>query len=184
MSVNEPPPWARLRRANPLRPNKLQYEQFGEERRSLIRYAKRITRDWDHAEEVVQEAYLRLGEMAKKQHLAKPGGYLARIVRNLAIDRLSRSRRDSEVFSADGPVILESLSADQPTPEQVAAARGELARLEAALAELPERVRIAVEMHRFGGAKLREIAEELGVSITVAHELVVTGVAHCRARLR
>jgi len=167
-----------------VRPNKLQYEQFGEERRSLIRYAKRITRDWDHAEEVVQEAYLRLGEMAKKQHLAKPGGYLARIVRNLAIDRLSRSRRDSEVFSADGQVALDSVSADQPTPEQVTVARDELARLEAALAELPERVRIAVEMHRFGGAKLREIAEELGVSITVAHELVVTGVSHCRSRLR
>jgi RNA polymerase sigma-70 factor (ECF subfamily) len=39
-------------------------------------------------------------------------------------------------------------------------------------------------MHRFGGAKLREIAAELGVSVTVAHELVVTGVAHCRSRLR
>ncbi len=55
---------------------------------------------------------------------------------------------------------------------------------EDAFAELPERVRIAVEMHRFGGARLREIAAELGVSVTVAHELVVTGVAHCRSRLR
>lgn len=162
----------------------LQHEEFEEQRRNLIRYASRITGNRDHAEDVVQEAYLRLGEMARKQHLASPGGYLARIVRNLAIDRLWRSRRDVEVFAPDGQVALDGLAADQPTPEQVVLSRNELARLEAALAELPERVRIAVEMHRFGGAKLREIAAELGVSVTVAHELVVTGVAHCRSRLR
>ena len=163
---------------------RLQYEEFEEQRRNLIRYASRITGNRDHAEDVVQEAYLRLGEMAKKQHLASPRGYLARIVRNLAIDRLWRSRRDGEVFAPDAQAALDGLAADQPTPEQIALSRDELARLEAALAELPERVRIAVEMHRFGGAKLREIAAELNVSVTGAHELVVTGGAHCRSRLR
>ena len=163
---------------------RLQYEEFEEQRRNLVRYASRITGSRDHAEDVVQEAYLRFGEMARKQHLASPGGYLARIVRNLAIDRLWRSRRDNEVFASDGQAVLEGLAADQPTPEQVVLSRNDLTRLEAALSELPERVRIAVEMHRFGGAKLREIAAELGVSVTVAHELVVTGVAHCRSRLR
>lgn len=163
---------------------RLQYAEFEEQRRNLVRYASRITGDRDHAEDVVQEAYLRLGEMARKQHLASPSGYLARIVRNLAIDRLWRSRREVEVFTPDGQVALNGLAADQPTPEQVVLSRSELTRLEAALAELPERVRIAVEMHRFGGAKLREIAAELGVSVTVAHELVVTGIAHCRSRLR
>ncbi len=48
---------------------------------------------------------------------------------------------------------LDEMAAVQPTPEQVVLSRNELMRLEAALAELPERVRIAVEMHRFGGAK-------------------------------
>lgn len=163
---------------------KLQLENFEEQRRSLIRYASRITGDRQHAEDVVQEAYLRLGEMARKQDLVRPGGYLARIVRNLAIDRLWRARRDDAVFAADGEALLDSLAADQPTPEQVALARDELGRLEIALSELPDRVRIAVEMHRFGGAKLREIAAELGVSVTLAHELVATGVAHCRSRLR
>lgn len=177
-------PRAPARKAIPVGRTRLQYEEFEGQRRDLIRYASRITGDRDYAEDVVQEAYLRLGEMAKKQNLDKPGGYLARIVRNLAIDRLWRSRRDGEVFVSDGQTALEGLAADQPTPEQVALSRDELARVEAALFELPDRVRIAVEMHRFGGAKLREIAAELGVSITVAHELVVAGVAHCRSRLR
>jgi len=163
---------------------RLQYAELEEQRRNLIRYATRITGNRDHAEDVVQEAYLRLGRMARKHHQESPGGYVSRIVRNLAIDRLWRSRRDGEVFAPDGQAALDEMAAVQPTPEQVVLSRNELMRLEAALAELPERVRIAVEMHRFGGAKLREIAVELGVSVTVAHELVVTGIAHCRSRLR
>jgi RNA polymerase sigma-70 factor (ECF subfamily) len=163
---------------------KFQYDEVIKERRSLIQYASRITGDPDHAEEVVQEAYLRLGEMAAKQTLARPGGYLARIVRNLAIDRLWRSRRERDVFVADGEMALATVVAEQPSPEQAVLAQDEFARLNAALAELPERTRIAVEMHRFGGARLREIAEELNISVTAAHQLVTDGVAHCRSRLR
>lgn len=161
-----------------------QFDEIVAQRRDLIRYASRITGDRDNAEDVVQEAYLRLGEMAAKQPLARPGGYLARIVRNLAIDRLWRSRRESDAFVADGETALANTISEAPTPEQSALARDALVRLGAALSELPERTRIAVEMHRFGGAKLREIADELGVSVTVAHGLVIAGVAHCRSRLR
>ncbi|MEE4450547.1 sigma-70 family RNA polymerase sigma factor [Novosphingobium resinovorum] len=163
---------------------KLQYEQVIHQRRDLIRYANRITGDQDYAEEIVQEAYLRLGETAAKRLLEQPRRYLARIVRNLALDRVWRSRREAASFVPDGEMALASVVSDLPSPEEAALARDEFARLEAALAELPERKRIAVEMHRFGGAKLREIAEELGVSLTVAHQLVIEGVAHCRSRLR
>ncbi|MGE4323530.1 MAG: sigma-70 family RNA polymerase sigma factor [Sphingobium sp.] len=164
--------------------NKFRYDQLVEQRRELIHYASRITGNRDHAEDVVQEAYLRFGEMAAKQPLAHPSGYLARIVRNLALDRIWRSRRDEKAFVPNGEATLAQLMSEQPSPEQAALANDMFAHLTAALAELPERTRIAVEMHRFGGAKLREIAEELDISVTVAHELVTKGVAHCRSRLR
>ncbi len=163
---------------------KLPYGQLLSERSQLIRYAARITGDLDHAEDVVQEAYLRLGEADLRQSLVRPGGYLSRIVRNLALDRLWLSRKERENFVADPDAALALVASEQASPEQEAVARDELARLEAALAELPERTRIAVEMHRFGGAKLREIAEELGISVTLAHQLVADGVAHCRERMR
>lgn len=56
----------------------LPFEQIVDRRRQLIRYARRTAGDPDHAEEVVQEPYLSLGEMASRQTLARPGGYLAR----------------------------------------------------------------------------------------------------------
>lgn len=163
--------------------SKFPYEEVIDQRPILIRYARQIVGDRDRAEEVVQEAYLRLGEMASKQALDRPGGYLARIVRNLSFDWLRRTRRQSELHLADGEPAITDAACDHPSPERAAIARDQLVRLEVALGELPERMRIAVEMHRFGGAKLREIAEELHISIPLAHQLVAEGVAHCRLRL-
>lgn len=160
------------------------YDEVVDQRRDMIRYARKFTRDQADAEEVVQEAYVRLGEMAAKQVLDSPGGYLTRIVRNLALDWMRSARRQRDTYAEDGDAALLGVAAETPSPEQAALARNEIDRLQDALAELPERTQIAVEMHRFGGAKLREIADELGISVTIAHQLVTEGVAHCCARLR
>jgi len=153
-------------------------------RDGLVRYVHTITGDRDQAEDVVQEAYVRLGQTLAKRLIDDPGRYLFRIVRNLALDGRRRGRRDSRFYVADPDILIEQAGDEQPSPETETLARDEYERLLVALAELPERTRIAVEMHRFGGAKLREVAAELGVSISVAHQLVVDGVAHCRDRLR
>ena len=39
-------------------------------------------------------------------------------------------------------------------------------------------------MRRFGGCKLKEIAAHLGISVTVAHDIIADGIAHCRRRVR
>lgn len=163
---------------------KLGYATVVDRRADLVRYAHKITGDRDRAEDVVQEAYLRFGEAAAKQQLDQPGRYLARIVRNLALDRVWRARREAATFASDGEAAMARAVADKPSPEAQALSRDEHRRLCAALDELPERTRLAVEMHRFAGARLREIAEELGISVTLAHQLVTEGVAHCRRRLR
>ncbi len=76
------------------------------------------------------------------------------------------------------------MSPDSPaTPETQALFRDELRQLERALATLPERSRTAFEMHKFGGAKLREIAEFLGVSLSMAQVLVDDAMEHCKREL-
>ncbi len=60
--------------------------------------------------------------------------------------------------------------------------RDDVRRVAAAIAELPERQRIAVRMYGLEGCKLREIANQLEISISLAHNLVVDGLAHCDRR--
>jgi RNA polymerase sigma-70 factor (ECF subfamily) len=149
----------------------------------LVRYASAIVGDRARAEDVVQEAWLRFGAAAASRRLDEPIGFLYRIVRNLAVDGRRRLGREERVVQPDSAAAA-AVADDQPSPEAEAAAREELRRLKEALAELPERTRIALEMRRFGGCKLREIAARLGVSVTVAHEIVAEAIAHCRRRVR
>jgi RNA polymerase sigma-70 factor (ECF subfamily) len=145
-------------------------------RSALVTYARGILGDHARAEDVVQEAYLRLADAAGNRAIDEPQGYLYRIVRNLSVD----SRRRVQPLEA----VADRIPLDRPSPETEVLHRDELRIVSAALAELPERSRIALEMHRLEGRKLREIADRLGISITQAHALVADAVEHCKKRLR
>jgi len=156
---------------------------YVEHRDQLVNYASKILHDRGHAEDVVQEAYLRLDAAAGTRLLSEPIRYFYRVVRNLALDTRRSMQRDRTRLVSDGGATIVQISEDRPSPEAAAAARDELRVVEAALAELPERTRIALELHRFGDCTFKEIAEHLGVSVGTAHALVVEGLEHCRERL-
>lgn len=156
---------------------------FMRHRAALVEYAAPIVGCPSRAEDVVQEAFLRFRKAATEKVLDEPVGYLYRIVRNLALDRRRTLNVESRHVSGGMDAEIEQLAKDTPSPEDEAISRQELGRVAQALAELPERTRIAVEMHRFGGCTLREIADHLGISVSMAHNLVVAGVRHCLRRL-
>ncbi|MCG8273216.1 hypothetical protein MIC97_17100 [Aquamicrobium sp. NLF2-7] len=87
---------------------------------------------------------------------------MRRIVRNLAIDWTRRL--SSECRTVDDKAEYGSIAADRPLPEDALVSRDELRLVMEAMAELLERNRIALMMHRFDGFKLRDIAAPLGIS--------------------
>jgi len=153
-------------------------------RRELVSYASAIVGDPARAEDVVQEAWIRFAAVAHDRLLDQPVGYLYRTVRNLAVDGRRRLQREAAVMQAPPRDLPDAIADRGPSPEACAAASDDLRLLAAAIAELPERTRVALEMRRLRGARLKEIAEHLGVSVTVAHGLVADGIAHCRRRVR
>lgn len=136
------------------------------------------------AEDLVQEAWVRWDNACRTRVIQEPLAYLYRIVRNLALDGRTASARASELATAAAVVANDRLTQFAgPTPEGIALYRDELRQLQAAMDELPERTRTAFQMHRLGGYKLREIAAHLGISLPLAHTLVVDGLEHCKKRL-
>lgn len=151
---------------------------------ALVRYAHRILGENGPAEDVVQEAYIRFWRAAKDTFLEEPRAYLYRIVHNLALDGCRKKQRERAVLAEgwqDGQ-LAQAIDTD-PTPESVVLSRGDFDVVMTAIAELPERTRIALEMHRFGGCTLKEIAATLDISVTLTHKLVADGVEHCKKRL-
>jgi RNA polymerase sigma factor (sigma-70 family) len=157
-----------------------------EHRGSLVNYANGIVRDRASAEDVVQEAYLRFSTASAGSRqggqIAHPVSYLYRIVRNLALDWTRRSSLETAVRDLSSTAV-ESLPHDAPTAEQVLFYRDELRVLGEALAELPERTRIAFDMYRLQGRTLQQVADSLSISVVRAHQLVKEAILHGARRL-
>jgi RNA polymerase sigma factor (sigma-70 family) len=157
---------------------------FVANRGALIDYVYAIVGCRSHAEDLVQEAWLRFDQASRRSFFHEPLAYLYRIARNLAFDGRRKAQRERKVFKFSSFDAETELAADeQPSPEATALYKDEVALLMDAIAELPERTRIALEMHRFGGCKLREIATFLQISVPLAHILVADGIEHCKHRL-
>ena len=154
---------------------------FLQNRTDLVNYAHKIVECPYRAEDVVQEAFLRLNSAVNKRPLEQPIGYLYRIVRNLALDWKRRNKLERLYFDANADV--EQRCEDRPSPENITLHRQELEIVMEAISELPERHQTAINMHRLQGMKLKDIAKRLNISVASTHALVFEALDHCRLRL-
>jgi RNA polymerase sigma-70 factor (ECF subfamily) len=143
-----------------------------------LRHAARVLGDRDEAEDVAQEAMLRLWRAAGDWDAngpARPATWLHRVVANLAVDRLRRAGRS---------VGLDPETPDaSPGAEARLVASDRIAALDAALALLPERQRQAVVLRHIEGLSNPEIAEILGVGIEAVESLTARGKRALKAAL-
>jgi RNA polymerase sigma factor (sigma-70 family) len=139
------------------------------------RVAQAILRDPDDADDAAQDGFLSALKHLGRYDPARPfGPWLMRIVANAAADR----RRRRKVRRSDAiPLTAASRRAG---PDVEADRTGFRDALKDALAELPERQRIAVVLFDVEGYSHREIAETLGVP----EGTVRSDVFHARRMLR
>ena len=154
-------------------------------RSALVSYASRILGDRAQAEDVVQEAYIRLSAAEaggrSEYSVVRPVAYLYRIVRNLALDWVRRSSIDAAASTVLNQ--LHAVDGQMPSAESVLVRRDQLRLLANAMGELPQRTRIAFNMYRVEGFTLQQVAHRLGISVTRAHQLVQEAIVHGANRL-
>jgi RNA polymerase sigma factor (sigma-70 family) len=146
----------------------------------VVDVAYRIVRDREIAAEVAQDAFLAAWTgLARLERPESFGGWVLRIGRNRALNRLERERRSVPVGDEETTTVL-----DRPTEPSDdagdAAARAEDAELVwAAAAALGPRDASVLDLHLRHGLSPGEIAEELGVTANTAHQVLF----RLRARL-
>ena len=117
----------------------------------------------------MQDMWLKL-EHLPEQDLASPAAYLFRVAANLAADRrLSMAR----AVARDGLWLDAQPDAQEyPDAESVLIARERLERVEAAMAAMPERMSAALRMFRIERRPHKEIATELGITVSGVEKLL------------
>jgi RNA polymerase sigma-70 factor (ECF subfamily) len=142
---------------------------------SVRRVCRSVTLDEHDADDAAQDAFLSALDRLETFDRRRPfGPWLMRIASNAAIDLLRR-RAVRRVEPLD-----EAVAGSSRSPAQDAMHSELRAALSAALAELPERQRVAVTLFDMEGYAHAEIAEILGVP----EGTVRSDVFHARRRLR
>ncbi|MCW0233547.1 MAG: sigma-70 family RNA polymerase sigma factor [Ferrovibrio sp.] len=155
---------------------------FREHSLELRRFAYRETRDRDRAADLVQDTFLRYASQpAGSFGIEQPRFFLWRILRNLVIDLRRRERRRGEHVGLDS--MADSLADPAPTIDRHLEGRQQLARLQAALNELPANCRSALLMNRLDGMGHAEIASRLKVSTSMVTKYIMRALRHCARRL-
>jgi len=145
--------------------------------------ALRIVADREQAEDLVHDAFVATWQKIDRFDPARGSlrSWIVTIVRNRAIDRLRGTRPSIEIGEADERSLLKS--GPNPTWDGAVARLG-AEQLRAALAELPEAQREAIELAYFGGRTYREIATLTGVPLGTATGRLRLALARLRELLR
>jgi RNA polymerase sigma factor (sigma-70 family) len=133
--------------------------------RKLLRHRGRTK---DEADDLIQEAFLRLQAYRRERQVREPEAFLVRTVQNLTID----ARRQKLHRGPHVAVDTETLRLIDPTPEpdEVVAARQRLQQLKAGLATLPPRTREIILLNRIDGLSQQQIAERLRISVSAVEK--------------
>ncbi|MFT6559765.1 RNA polymerase sigma factor [Sneathiella sp.] len=144
---------------------------------SIYRMALRILGDTGHAEDIAQEAFLKLWKAAGGwEAKAQVKTWLHRVTHNLCIDRL---RKENRYSTSEVPDIADPTKGpwtareDQQMKDQITHA----------LQELPPRQRIAVTLVHLEECGNKEAAEIMEISVEALESLLSRGRRKLRALL-
>jgi RNA polymerase sigma-70 factor, ECF subfamily len=137
---------------------------------AVLATARRIVRDDAEAEDIAQEAFLRLWDQAANMDGHDYGlrPWLRRVASNLAIDWLRKAKRydvtDDVPEQADPAGQLQALEASDAA-----------ARVDQALSALSQRQRVAVSLFHFDQLSQRDVAAAMQISEDALESLLARG---------
>lgn len=127
---------------------------------ALCRFAYQKVRDWEVAEDVVQDVFADLWRRRKQLQITTSlKSYLYTATKNRSLNHIQKEKRHSELqqtFVEQG-AFTEPAEPEEETDELQG-------RIKTAIESLPPKCREVFELSRFEGMTYQEIADEMGIA--------------------
>ena len=149
--------------------------------RELLNFLSRQVSDRDTAADLAQECFVRvLGVQSSGQAVLDTRALLYRTARNLVVDQYRRAevRRHDDIDA-----ILEDQAPPAPQhlqPEEALASGQAVSAYVAAIEALPPRCREAFVLHVFDELSHAQVAQRMGISVSMVEKHVVRGMVACK----
>jgi RNA polymerase sigma factor (sigma-70 family) len=124
------------------------------------------------AEDIVQDAWLRVARFGALDAIRHPRAFLLRVASNVALSQ-ERRRLVSERHAAQEPAV------DRSDAEQL-----EIVVLKEVILGLPQPLRDVFLLSRVAGLSNAQIAERLGIGLKTVEWRMTRALAHCASQLR
>ena len=154
-------------------------ELFQEHNRSLIRFLTARLRSAQEAEEVAQEAYVRLLRLDQPGTVSFLRAFLYKTAANLAVDRMRKRGRHSVAAEAG---YFEDFR-KPPTPDREVEGSQEIEHVLRLLEDLPPKCRRAFLLHKIDELEFADVARQMGLSERMVRIYVIRAVLYVRAGL-
>lgn len=152
-------------------------------RPALIRYFMRHLGCADDAEDLAQDALVRLARSPDVDGVVNVEAFLMRIAGNLLRDRFRRDRSHHVAMHLPFDESMQDWPGEEPGGDCVYEDRKKLQSFLRALDELPPRCRQVFLLQRFEGLTYSAIAKQLGISVSAVEKHMMRALLHFDACL-
>jgi len=154
---------------------------YREHNEALLRYLGAKLSSPQDAQDVAQEAFVRMLRLDEPEAISHLQAFLFKIAKNIAIDRLRQRARCPETpCDQEG---YDNHACGTPAPDAIFSTRQELETIRRIIAELPAKCRQAFLLYKFEGLEYGEIAVQMELSESMVRKYVLRAVAYCKKRL-
>ena len=147
----------------------------------LLRYLERMLGRKDAAEDVAQEAYLKLYRLSRPNEVHSPRALLFDVATKLAIDRLKQAR--TEAAAKDAEAEMNEVPDEAPRPDRRALLDEAMQRLTHIIEELQSSLRQVFVRRYVTQMPRQEIADKLHITVGAVEQRLTRALTHCRQRL-
>lgn len=141
----------------------------------LVRYLSKKVRNNEDANDLAQEAFLRMHKFQQSRQLRNARAFLFKTANNLVVDQMRRAKVHDKYLSSE---MLPDQSDEEndkfaPSAERTALAERELDQIYKVVDKMPEKVRRAFLMHRAKDLSYSQIADDMDVSTSMVEKYII-----------
>jgi len=135
-------------------------------------------------EDIVQETYVRICQMDKREPVEQPKSFLMKTARNLAYDHLKKAEtRLADGVEAECDFDIEALANTYDEVFESIASHQEFAHFCEAVRQLPVQCRRVFVLKKVYGYSQKEIAKEMKLSESTVEKHIAVGFKRCASHM-
>lgn len=151
-------------------------ERAGPLRQGLARYFRARVPDASEVDDLVQEVFARIAARDSAKPIEHLGGFVFQVAANVLADRgRRRFARQADRHVEFDP---ERHAEQDFDPHRILAGKEDLRAATQALLALPPRTRAVFVLQRLEGRKAKEVAAQLGISVSAVEKHMVRAMQH------